>query len=56
MAEKPQNIGTIFAEDVDSAAQARDFAFDLFESRTDAVIHRVETQLNLFDVAANSGN
>ena len=54
MAEKPQNIGTIFPENVDSAPQAADFDFNVFESRGDAVFHAVETELNLFDVSTDS--
>lgn len=53
MAEKPQNIGTIFAENVDSAADTADFDFNVFESRGDAVFHAIETELNLFNVSTD---
>ena len=54
MAEKPQHIGTIFAEDVDCATQAADFSVDMLIPGTDAMLNRVETELNLFNVAADS--
>lgn len=42
-AREAQNIGMVFPEKIDGApTTTTEFAFDVFEARSDIVIHRVE--------------
>lgn len=55
MAEKSQNFRTILAEEIYRAAQPAKLTFNLLKASGDRVIHRVQTHMNLIDVATNRG-
>ena len=55
MSQKPENFWTILAEEIYGAAEAAEFRFDQLKSRGHRMLHRVQPQVDLFDVAADRG-
>ena len=56
MTQQPENFRAILAENIYGAAEATEFRFDLLKSRGHRMLHRIQPQMDLFNVATNGGN
>ena len=55
MAEETQDFRPVLPEEIDGAAESTEFRFNLLKSRGRGMLHRIQSQMHLFDIATDRG-